>query len=284
MVYNLGTTVPLSWVNGTDIGPATLQITAPDGTLTTVSNITSTAGTYSATFTPTLAGLFTVLWTATTTATHGSYEDAFNVRANAPTALISLDDARATLRLRSGDTADNAKLQTIIEAASRLILNITGPMNDETHDEWFDGGVSTVTPSQGPLVSVLQAAEYYGLSKFTLTEQPLGQQTSSFAYTVDYLTGQITRRTYGGAAALFAPGNKNVYIQYRAGRLVVPENVQLATRELVRHFYTHTQVPGRPKFGNTAGEDGFPELPIGFAIPNFVVQMLQPDRRAPGIA
>lgn len=285
MTYNLGTTIPLSWNNGADLGPATLKITAPDNTVTTVSNLAATGGVYSSPYTPTMAGLHEVLWTATATDTHGSSEDVFEVRPNSPTALISLDDARATLRLRSTDTADNAKLQNIIESASRVILNITGPMNAETFTEWFDGGVPTVFPSQSPLVAVTAAAEFYGLSKFVLTEQPLGQQTTAFAFTVDYLTGEIMRRTYGGAQAMFAIGSKNVMIEYQAGRILVPENVQLACRELVRHLYTHTQVPGRPKFGsNTGMDDGLPDVPIGFAVPNFVVQLLAPDRRAPGIA
>lgn len=283
MIFNLGTTVPLNWVNGSDLGPATLQITGPTGTITTTPNITATAGTYTGTFLPTVAGLHTVLWTATTQATHGSYEDVFEVRQNTPLALISLDDAREFLRLRSNDTADNAKIQAIIESASRLILDITGPMTIQSYNEWWDGGLSTIVPEHLPLVQVTAAAEFYGLSKFVLTEQPLGAQTNAFAFTVDYVTGQITRRTYGGAPAMFAIGSKNVNIQYTAGRTQVPENVQVATRELVRHLYTNTQIPGRPKFGGQ-GEDLIDEKLIGYAVPNFVVEMIQPDRRAPGIA
>jgi hypothetical protein len=284
VIYNLGDTVPLSWVNGTDLGPATLAVTDPSGSVTTTSNVTASGGTYYGSYTPTAAGLFTVLWTASTTATHGAYEDVFEVRPNAPQALISIADARESLRLRTADVADNAKIQTIIEAASRLIVDITGPMSYQTYTEWYDGGVSTIVPEHLPLVQVTAAAEYYGLSKFVLTEQPLGAQTDAFAFTVDYSTGQITRRTYGGAPAMFAIGSKNVNIQYQAGRLLVPENVQLACRELVRHFYTQTQVPGRPKFNGAPGEDEFDNRLIGYALPHFVVEMLQPDRRAPGIA
>lgn len=284
MIYNLGTTVPLSWSNGTDLGPATLTVTGPDGTVTSTPNITTTGGVYTGTFTPPAFGLFTVLWQAGSGAAEGSYQDVFEVRPDAPVALISLDDAREALRLRSTDTADNAKIQRLIEGASILILDITGPMTSQEYTEWFDGGVETVSPSYQPLTRVVAAAEYYGLSKFVLTEQPLGSQTDAFAFTVDYFTGQIMRRTYGGAPAMFAIGGKNVEITYQAGRPYVPENVQIACGELVRHFYTHTQPPGRTKYGTASGDDGPDQVSIGYAIPNFVLEMIQPTRRAPGIA
>lgn len=283
MIYNLGTTVPLQWVNGVDLGPATLAVTDPNGVTTSTPNITSSAGTYSGSFLPAAAGLHTVLWTAATGATKGAFEDVFEVRPNTLLALISVADAREHLRLRSSDTSDNPKIQSIIEASSRLIVDITGPMTYQNFSEWYDGGLSNIVPEHLPLVQVTAAAEYYGLSKFILTEQPLGLQTNAFAFTVDYVTGQITRRTYGGAPAMFAIGAKNVNIQYKAGRALVPENVQLATKELVRHLYQETQVQGRPKHGS-AGEDPMDNRLIGYAVPNFVAELLQPDRRAPGIA
>lgn len=282
MIYNLGATVTLQWVSP-DLGPATLAVTDPAGAVTTTANIATAGGSYSAPFTPTVAGLHTVSWKATSGATKGASQDVFEVRPTGPLALISVDDARSVLRLRASNTADDGMLQTIIESASKVVTDITGPMTVSQYSEWFDGGVPTIVPSRGPIVRVVSAVEYYGVSAFPLTEQPLGGQTNAFGYTVDYLTGEITRRTFGGSTALYAYGAKNVQFTYTAGRTQVPENVQLATRELVRHFYQATQVPGRPKMGAVA-DDGYGEVAIGFAVPNFVVEMLQPDRRAPGIA
>jgi hypothetical protein len=282
LITNLGATVSLQWTTS-DLGVATLAVTDPNGVVTTTSSIANASGAYTAPFTPTVAGLHTVSWKATTGATRGASQDVFEVRQTGPIGLISLDDARSVLRLRAGNTSDDAMLQTIIESASKVVVDITGPMTVSQYTETFDGGVTTIVPSRAPIVRVVSANEYYGTSVFALTEQPLGAQTSAFGYTVDYLTGEITRRTFGGGTALFAFGSKNISITYTAGRTQVPENVQLATKELVRHFYQATQVPGRPKMGAVA-DDGFGEVAIGFAVPNFVVEMLQPDRRAPGIA
>jgi hypothetical protein len=65
--------------------------------------------------------------------------------------------------------------------------------------------------------------------------------------------------------------------------LSVSENVQLAARELVRHLWNQTQVPGRSKVSG-AGDDGFGEIMRGFAVPNFVAELLKNDQRNPGIA
>lgn len=282
MVFNVGADVPLSWVNGSDAGPAQLVVTDPTGTATMPPPVTAVAGTYSATFRTSLPGLHQVRW-STQGAVGAVFEDVFEVRPAVPTALVSIKDAREWLRLRSTDTSDDLKIQSIIEAASRLVVNITGPIQSTSFTEWFDGGVPTIVLAHPPIISIVRVVEYYGQSTFVLSEQPLGSQTSAFAFTVDYTTGQLTRRTIGGDAALFVQGDKNIAVTYTAGRMIVPENVQLATKELVRHLYQNTQVQGRSKLAST-GDDGYGEVPIGFAVPNFVVQMLHPDRRAPGIA
>lgn len=284
MIYNLGTTVPLTWVNGVTLGNATMAATAPSGAITTVTGISdSGTGTYTLNFNPAEAGLYDILWTASLSGVFGSYQDSLEVRQQGLNALISLQDARDHLRWRTTDTADNAKLQNMIEAASILIVDLVGPMSPQTFVEWFDGGVPQIKPANVPLVSITQVVEYYGLSAFTLTNQPLGSQTNAFAYTLDPVTYQLTRRTYGGAQANFATGTKNVMVSYIGGRPMIPENVQVATRELVRHLYTTSQVPNRSGVSRTSDTEAQLDY-LGFAIPTFVIEMLQPHRRSPGIA
>lgn len=285
MIYNLGTTVPLSWNNGTTLGQATLTVTDSVGVTHTQTVSDGGTGTYNANFTPDRYGLFSVLWTASQNGIEGSSQDVFEVRPDAPLALVSMADVIDTLNLpANAATTDANKIQRLIEAASSLVLDITGPMKPKQYTEWFDGGTETVSPAHKPLIQVLSASEYYGISEFILTEQPLGFQTNAFAFTVDYITGQIMRRTYGGAPAQYVIGSKNVRIIYTAGRPYVPDGVQLATLELIRFFYTQTQVPsGRANRGSFGGEE-ITSVNIGYAVPNFVVEMLQPHRRAPGIA
>lgn len=283
MIYNIGTTVPLTWTNGATLGTATLNVTDPSGTVTTQSITDSGGGVYHGNYLPTTYGLYMVEWEATANGVSGSYQDVFEVRPDGTQALVSIQDAIETLNLSSPSASETNKLQRLVNAASILIQDITGPMTLRPFTEWFDGGIATVSPSHKPLTKVLSASEYYGISEFVLTEQPLGFQTDAFAFTVDYITGQITRRTYGGAQAQFAIGSKNVRITYQAGRPYVPENVQMGTLELVRFFYTHTQVPsGRGR--GSSGIEAMEQVLIGFAVPNFVIEMVQPHRRGPGIA
>jgi hypothetical protein len=149
----------------------------------------------------------------------------------------------------------------------------------------FDGGVPTLSPDWLPLVSVQSCTEYYGLSGFALTEQPLGTQMNAFAFTVDYQSGQIQRRTFGGAPAQFAVGSKNVKLVYTAGRLgSIPYTIRLGALELIRHLFQQTQQGGRPKFGNAAMDGDAFSTPMGFALPDRVIELWAPFRRAPGIA
>lgn len=284
MILDVGAAVVLSWPRTADDGPASVAITSPAGTVTTISGVTYSSGAsaYATSYTPPTPGLYQVTWSAGTGSTADVYEDVLEVRGSL-SGLISLDDARQHLRLSSSDTSDNAKIQGIIEAASQAVVDITGDWTNVQRTEWFDGGQSRISVAHQPLVQVVSCVEYYGLAAFTLTEQPLGAQTNAFAFTVDYVTGQVTRRTFGGQAANFAVGDKNIKVTYTSGRSgVVPESVQLATRELVRHLYQQTQIPGRR--GSRHGDDEAGGPPSGFAIPNFVVELIQPWRRPPGIA
>lgn len=286
MIFNLGTTVPLAWFNnGVSLGTATLTVTDPNGKVYTQSVSDGGSGTYNAAFTPAIYGRFSVLWTASLAGVEGSSQDVFEIRPDVSKAIISVADFTDWANLNAESAkADANKIQRLIEAASNIVEDITGPLTIKTYTEWFDGGRATISPARKPLIQVLGAAEYYGISEFILTEQPLGFQTDAFAFTVDYITGQITRRTYGGAQAQYAIGSKNVRIIYTAGRNYIPENVQIACMELVRFWYTHSQTPGGRGSRNVAALEELSPVSIGYAVPNFVIEMLQPHRRAPGIA
>lgn len=284
MIFNLGTTVPLTWNNGVTLGTATLTVTDPSGNVFTQSVADSGGGVYNAKYTPGVYGRFGVQWAATLAGVQGSSQDVFDVRPSGVVALVSVADVIEYQNLPAQSPVELNKIQRIINASSILIQDITGPMSPQVFTEWFDGGLATVYPSEKPLTKVLSASEYYGISEFVLTEQPLGFQTDAFAFTVDYLTGQIMRRTYGGAKAWFAIGDKNVRITYQAGRKYVPENVQIGTLELIRFFYNHTQVPSGRGRGGGVSPEAMENVMIGFAVPNFVIEMVQTHRRGPGIA
>lgn len=283
MIVDINSTVSLRWNAGSDLGAVSVVVTDPlTAPHTVAGGATSVAplGTYTATYVPTMAGRHTVTWTSATRV----FNDVFEVRPAAFNALISVQDAKDHLRLTANNRISDDTIQGFVEAASIAIQNITGPIVPTSFNEYYDGGAETVSVDNKPIIkNSVQIIEYYGTQAWPLTEQPLGGQQSAYGFTVDYSTGQIRRRTFGGGSALFALGAKNVNVTYKAGRDVVGQNIQTATKELVRHLWSSTQIPGRPK-SSSLGDDGFGWVPVGFAVPNFVVQLLQNDARPPGVA
>ncbi|AEW94598.1 MULTISPECIES: hypothetical protein [Streptomycetaceae] len=263
----------------------TLTVTDPTGAVTMPAVSSTGGGTYAAVV-PSVAtaGIWLYRWTATGTGVGWASEGQFTVRPMGVEQLVDLESVKKHLNMPLNSQAQDDELQGYILMAADQARDVCGPWLPEQHTQFFDGGVNTIVPDWLPLASIQSATEYYGLSAFPLTEQQLGSQMNAFAYTVDYSTGQITRRTFGGQAAMFAIGAKNVKIVYTAGRPgSVPYTVRLGALELIRHMWQMTQQGGRPKFGGSAME-GDTAVPTGFALPDRVVELWAPYRRPPGIA
>lgn len=288
LIYLLGQDVGLSVLVTDDAGAPVLgstsvavTLTDPSGTVTTPAVSEAGSGTYTA-VAPSVAtaGVWLYRWTAPDFA----FEGQFTVRAVGLEQIVDLPSVKAHLNIPANDDRADPELMGFIYAASELARDVCGPFLPETHTEYFSGGTPTYVPLWLPLISVLSVTEYYGLSAFPLTEQDLGSQMNAFAFTVDPNTGQITRRTFGGEAARFAAGSKNVKIVYTAGRASVPWTVRLGALELIRHLWQLTQQGGRPKFGGAGYDEGSQMVLTGFALPNRVVELWAPFRRPPGIA
>lgn len=264
-----------------------VSVTDPTGVVTSPAVAGPLSGAYSAVVPGVAAsGIWLYRWTATGTGARWSSEGQFTVRPLGVEQLVDLASVKAHLNIPANDPRPDDELQGFVLAAGELARDVCGPFLPEQHTEWFDGGLSTIFPDWVPLTKVLSATEYYGLSAFALTEQPLGAQMDAFSFTVDYTTGQITRRTFGGEAAMFAIGHKNVKVVYTAGRGgAVPYTVRLGVLELVRHLWQQTQQGGgRPKFGGAALDGDAMGVPMGFALPDRVVELWAAHRRPPGIA
>jgi len=290
LVYYVGQDVALKVAPTDDSGNplgslqgVSVAVTDPSGASSTPTVSGPVSGAYTAVVSGvSLAGVWLVRWTAT----GWSYETQFQVRAVGAEQLVDLPSVKAHLNIPTNDTRQDDELQGFILAAGEIARNHCGPFIPETHTQYFDGGRSKLMPDFTPVTKVLSATEYYGLSAYPLTEQELGAQMDAFAFTVDYASGEITRRTFGGEAATFAFGSKNVKVVYTAGRSgAVPWTVRLGVLELIRHLWQMTQQGGgRPKFGGSAYDGGEAMVPTGFAIPTRVLELWQPYYRGPGIA
>lgn len=293
LIYFLGQDVGLSTAVADRTGaPATgtvavtLTVTDPAGAVTTPVASPTGGGRYVAVIASVAAaGVWTYRWTATGTGVGYVDESQFQVRPMGVEQVVDLASVKAHLNITVDNPARDAELQGFILAAGELARDVVGPLLPEQHTEFFDGGTSTIVPDWLPLSSAQSVTEFYGLSQFPLTEQPLGAQETAFSFTVDYDTGQITRRTFGGEPARFAAGTKNIKVVYTAARGgPIPWSVRLGSLELIRHLWQLTQQGGLQRVGMPAVDAESGRVPTGFAVPQRVRELWQPYKRPPGIA
>lgn len=179
-------------------------------------------------------------------------------------ALLTLAEAKAQLNIRSD--ADDTELTAYIEAVGPVIERFVGPVDPRAVAETQDGGrvlVLRTLPvlSLTSVVPLLTGGTTYDVSKLVL----------------DVDTG-VVQRADGGW--LLGP----LRVTYQAGRATVPATVNLAARMLVQHLW-RTQNAGRGPV-MAGGDDLSSEIVPGFgyAVPNRVLQLLEPYRLAPGVA
>lgn len=196
-------------------------------------------------------------------------------------AYITLEDARAYLGLPFADPSNDDELQGFIDAAVGIVEGIVGPVTPTTFDEFYNGGTTQIVLREYPVLSITSVRESFGSDPVVLTAATSAPVAVTNSYTVDLNAGVITRRNSGyTTGAFFTTGDQTVEIIYVAGRSTVPGDIRLATLETVRHLYQQTQQGGRPSFNGDAGAD---LIPMGFAVPNRVRQLLATHRRPPRV-
>ncbi|TFD74732.1 head-tail connector protein [Cryobacterium fucosi] len=179
------------------------------------------------------------------------------------TGLIPLADAKRSLGIVG--TADDADIQRYIEAATPVIENITGPLIAGSKVHTLSGG-SGVLVLSGPFSTVTSVVE----SGVTIT---------------DYLADGPAGIIYAGTTVSsrdFKSGVRNIVVTVNVGNAEIPPNVILAARELVRVWWQQGRQGNRPAWGNDVPDGA--DVPMGFAIPRRVVELLRPHARADGFA
>lgn len=144
--------------------------------------------------------------------------------------LITLADAKLSLGAVTGTDAD---IESYISAATPVIENVTGPMYARSVTYVVDGGRgSLVLPVRfNAVTSVVE-------SGVTVTD-----------YVADGAAGVIYGGTTAGGRA-FRDGIRNVTVTVTVGYATIPPHVQIAARELVRHWWQQGRQGNRPGFGN----------------------------------
>lgn len=270
MAIDLGdvhTLTHLHVVNGAlaDAGTMSLLLTRPDGTVVTVTPVTSTGvGRYRHDHLTAQVGRHTARWVGTG-ANPGAAVDVFDVRPADPGYVVSLADVKAQINVDTYDTEHDDELRSMIEAATEVAEDMVGPVVVRTRTEVHAGG---------PLL-VLHHAPVVALTSLTPIH-PTAVAYLPVDLDLDGATG-IVRRLDGGG---FGGPVRVVYI---AGRRSVPASIVEGVKLIAAHMWDTQRghAGARPGFG----EDDLMSAPgRGFLVPHRAMEAFRPHLRGPVLA
>jgi hypothetical protein len=268
-LYDIGDTIsaegPLIFYvyddNGTLANAATVTctITLPDGTTTSPTDSNPATGTYTASYTPTVAGTYYVRWVAEDVASVSGAdtvtEDSFTVSASS-NAFISLDEARSFLNLSSTD--DDAELLAYLEWACTLAERIADTdfarktVTSEKHSVLRC--TSSIVLDHRPVLSVTSLSES-------------GTALSATDYMVDNRWGVVYRQAGSYQDSEWVQGRNNISITYVTGWSIIPPEVRQATLQILEHLWEN-QRGGSPLAGGFRDVSEFPQAGANWNVPN----------------
>ena len=277
--YDLGDKVYLTWntvdSSGAAVNPGTvtLNITQPDGTTSSVTTATSTTGTYTASFLPTLPGRHILAWAAT-----GSYpqafSDVFEVRDINDIGIVGYDEALEFLNIPAASANEN-EIRRFIDASTDLAETYVGQVLGRRTftNELYDGGTEFIRIRNPKAISITSVTEN-------------GLAISASNYVLDY-TGQRLYRI--GSGTLYATnsygywtqGMNNVSITYVAGYVNPPMSAKQGVLEIIRHLW-QTQRGAINVMSRTNSGDELYSTPT-YSLPRRAMELLDPTS-FPGLA
>jgi hypothetical protein len=184
-------------------------------------------------------------------------------------ALLTLAEAKAQLDIDG--TAEDVELQVYVDALTAAIERHVGPVENRAVTETTTVGGATLCLSRIPVVALT--------SLVPILTNGTAVQVSDVA--VDGATGILRRKDgtwfYGGPWTA----------TYTAGRGAVPPTIKLAALILLQHLW-RTQYGASRGLSGIGGGDDFSVTEAvpgwGYAIPNRVLQLLEPYKVPPGVA
>lgn len=249
--------------SGAAVNPdtATLTITLPDdSTVTPAVPTPTTVGQLRVNYVTTQVGRH--LWRMVTTNPITAYSEVFDVRDQAPVAIVSLADTKKQLNIT--DTGDDDELRGFITGGSLGVERELGRIvarRSFTERRTADSN-GRVLLSNVPILALTSAQSSDGSTTWDVANLD-----------VDQASGLV-------AVKSGAPLSGDVDFVYTAGLRIVPDDYQLATLIVIQHLW-ETQ---RGRYGSVAGGSQEPEYMTGrgFALPRRALELL--DTTLPGIA
>lgn len=180
----------------------------------------------------------------------------------AATDIINLADAKAQLNIT--DSGSDTELAGYISAVTRPVEKYVGPVIHRTVTEVFDGGRTTMTLSQIPVVSITSVTEG-------------GAVLDASGYTVARESGVLTR-VAGVSPVATLPGMQNVSVVYVAGQAANTAavasdlgHVRLAGLIILQHMWETQRPAGGGPFSQ--GQDDY-DPRYSYSIPRRALELL----------
>jgi hypothetical protein len=143
--------------------------------------------------------------------------------------------AEAKTQLRKTSSADDALIQTYIDAVTKPLEDYCGPVVPRQVTEWPEVYGAVIMLEQPPLISVTTLTEYRGNVAYLYAEAADPTAAGLYTFMVDpSLQGKVTRVFNGGRTL---PFTGPVKVVYQAGLASVPTNINLAARILVQTLW-----------------------------------------------
>ncbi len=238
---------------------ATLQVTDPDGTVTTPTPTTADGGnTWTANVTYTQAGWWLLKWTVTGAGAGVEYQQVYvsgaPVAPPVSTLVVSLERFKNWLRqsVVNANPRDEELLLALSSATEWVKWRLSGPLTVETFTERIYAHGSYLKQRKHPLVSVV-----------SVTPQDAGVLNAS-AYIVD-TTNSMIQMLYQ------AYGFHDVV--YTAGLTVITPRIELAGMEVGKHLWRALNGTA----GRGRGAEELVPTPLGFAVPTRAEEMVAAD-------
>lgn len=196
--------------------------------------------------------------------------------------IVSLVDIKTHLAFNNPNDSSpqDTVLQSFIDAATGWVEGRVGPVTNtgyvERHDGW--GGVQIML-KHSPVLSVNYVKEYRSTGGLLVLAESTPANTLD-GYQIEYPTGLITRVFQGGWPRTFFPGSRNIEVSYIVGYEPIPAEIQLATKELVTHWFRNTQ-QAPPPGGAGLGTYDATETQAGLwqAVPYRVIDLVDRFRK-----
>jgi len=250
----------------------TINITLPDGTTVSQTASKDSTGIYHYDYTTTQVGIHQFYFAGSGSNVSVQRPDVFTVDALTTTALISLQDAKATLNMSFTNHANDDKLLDYIQSATEIINNECGftlaTTFTETVTSSIDGvGRQVLIVSRTPVISVS-----------SVTPRMVGMPT------IDISTLKINNESGVLYLANWFAWYGPQQVTYIAGRSYVPAALQDACKLIVNYFWETQQggATGVPGMGGSETIDygGYPSFPVRA----LDLMRMSPYYAAPGLA